>query len=408
MFLVLAFLTGFGGGDFSSYMPSTNLFFPKRLKGTALGIQAGIGNFGVSLVQFLTPIMIGVGIYGASAMFTKVDAKKVQAQFETIGKEETVRIFSTLDPEIQGKVVGAVHPKVLKKFKVDPKNTDYVASFGKLPPLAQSRGFANIHPKAAETALKEFKADEAVTNKPIYLQTAAFWYIPFLLIFGILSWIQLKSIPVKASIKEQFDIFGDKHTWYCTITYLMTFGGFSGLAAAFPMLIKTVYGTFPDAPDPLVYAFYGPLIGSASRVLFGFIADKTGGAILTTLSGVGLIVGASLLVGLGLLSPTSIEQFDMFVWVMLGLFFFTGIGNAATFRQYPIVFQHNPRQAAGVIGWTAAVAAFGPFIFSMLILVSINASGTPNAFFIGLIIFSIIATAINWYFYQRKGCERPS
>jgi NNP family nitrate/nitrite transporter-like MFS transporter len=240
------------------------------------------------------------------------------------------------------------------------------------------------------------------------LQTAAFWYIPFLLIFGILSWIQLKSIPVKASIKEQFDIFGDKHTWYCTITYLMTFGGFSGLAAAFPMLIKTVYGTFPDAPDPLVYAFYGPLIGSASRVLFGFIADKTGGAILTTLSGVGLIVGASLLVGLGLLSPTSIEQFDMFVWVMLGLFFFTGIGNAATFRQYPIVFQHNPRQAAGVIGWTAAVAAFGPFIFSMLILVSINASGTPNAFFIGLIIFSIIATAINWYFYQRKGCERPS
>lgn len=408
MFLVLAFLTGFGGGDFSSYMPSTNLFFPKRLKGTALGIQAGIGNFGVSLVQFLTPIMIGVGIYGASAMFTKVDAKKVQAQFETIGKEETVRIFSTLDPEIQGKVVGAVHPKVLKKFKVDPKNTDYVASFGKLPPLAQSRGFANIHPKAAETALKEFKADEAVTNKPIYLQTAAFWYIPFLLIFGILSWIQLKSIPVKASIKEQFDIFGDKHTWYCTITYLMTFGGFSGLAAAFPMLIKTVYGTFPDAPDPLVYAFYGPLIGSASRVLFGFIADKTGGAILTTLSGVGLIVGASLLVGLGLLSPTSIEQFDVFVWVMLGLFFFTGIGNAATFRQYPIVFQHNPRQAAGVIGWTAAVAAFGPFIFSMLILVSINASGTPNAFFIGLIIFSIIATAINWYFYQCKGCERPS
>src|SRR5574343_47675 len=408
VFMVLAFLTGFGGGDFSSYMPSTNLVCPKRLKGTALGIQAGIGNFGVSLVQFLTPIMIGVGIYGASAMFTKVDAKKVQAQFETIGKEETVRIFSTLDPEIHGKLVGAVHPKVLKKFKVDPKNTDYVASFGKLPPLAQSRGFANIHPKAAETALKEFKADEAVTNKPIYLQTAAFWYIPFLLIFGILSWIQLKSIPVKASIKEQFDIFGDKHTWYCTITYLMTFGGFSGLAAAFPMLIKTVYGTFPDAPDPLVYAFYGPLIGSTSRVLFGFIADKTGGAILTTLSGVGLIVGASLLVGLGLLSPTSIEQFDMFVWVMLGLFFFTGIGNAATFRQYPIVFQHNPRQAAGVIGWTAAVAAFGPFIFSMLILVSINASGTPNAFFIGLIIFSIIATAINWYFYQRKGCERPS
>jgi NNP family nitrate/nitrite transporter-like MFS transporter len=362
-------------------MPSTNLFFPKRLKGTALGIQAGIGNFGVSLVQFLTPIVIGFGVYGSSAMFTKVEAKDVQAQFEILGKEQTIKIFSTLDPEIQGKVISAVHPKVLKKFKVDPKNVDYVASFEKLPPLAQSR---------------------------IYLQTAAFWYVPFLLIFGFLAWMQLKSIPVKASIKEQFDIFGDKHTWYCTITYLMTFGSFAGLAAAFPMLIKTVYGPFPDAPDPLVYAFYGPLIGSASRVLFGFVADKVGGAILTTISGIGLIVGCGMLVGMDLLDPTSLDQFPMFVAVMLGLFFFTGIGNAATFRQYPIIFQHNTRQAAGVIGWTAAIAAFGPFIFAMLILTAINASGTPNPFFIGLIVFSLIATLVNWYFYQRKGCERPS
>jgi NNP family nitrate/nitrite transporter-like MFS transporter len=113
-------------------------------------------------------------------------------------------------------------------------------------------------------------------------------------------------------------------------------------------------------------------------------------------------------VTLGVLAPTSLDQFPTFVAVMLGLFFFTGIGNAATFRQYPIVFQHNPRQAAGVIGWTAAIAAFGPFIFSMLIMTSVNATGSPEAFFIGLAIFAVLATIINWYFYQRKGCERPS
>lgn len=408
VFMILAFLSGFGGGDFSSYMPSTNLFFPKRLKGTALGIQAGIGNFGVSLVQFLTPIMIGVGVYGASSMFTKIDPKEVKAQFEVLGPDETTRIFSTLNPDIQMNVVTSIDKKVLKANGVDAESTNYVEGFSKLPAAVQAKGFGNIHPKGAEKALKEFKADVAVKNTPIYLQTAAFWYIPFLLIFGVLAWFQLRSIPVKASIKEQFDIFKEKHTWYCTITYLMTFGGFSGLAAAFPMLIKTVYGTFPDAPDPLAYAFYGPLIGSASRVLFGFVADKTGGAILTTITGIGLVAGCALLVGMGLLTPTSMEQFDMFVIVMLGLFFFTGIGNAATFRQYPIVFQHNPRQAAGVIGWTAAVAAFGPFIFSMLILSSINASGSANTFFIGLLVFALIATAINWNLYQRRGCARPS
>lgn len=409
MFMILAFLTGFGGGDFSSYMPSTNLFFPKRLKGTALGIQAGIGNFGVSLVQFLTPVMIGIGVYGASAVFTKIEPKEVKAVFEKLGPDKTTEIFATLDNEIQGKVIEKVDKKVLKEFQGSTKSTEFVVIFNKIPVASQAKAFANIHPKAAEKALENFQSiDNGVKHSDVYLQTAAFWYIPFLLIFGVVSWIHLKSIPVKASIKEQVDIFKDKHTWYCTVTYLMTFGGFAGLAAAFPMLIKSVYGSFPNAPDPLTYAFYGPLIGSASRVLFGFVADKTGGAILTTISGIGLVTGSVLLVSLGLVAPSSMDQFPMFVTVMLGLFFFTGIGNAATFRQYPIVFQHNPRQAAGVIGWTAAIAAFGPFIFSMLILTAINATGTPNPFFIGLTVFGVIATFINWYFYQRKGCERPS
>ena len=51
VFMVLAFTAGFGGGDFSSYMPSTRFFFPKNMQGTALGVQAGIGNFGVHWAQ---------------------------------------------------------------------------------------------------------------------------------------------------------------------------------------------------------------------------------------------------------------------------------------------------------------------------------------------------------------------
>ena len=59
--MALAFFAGIGGGAFSGFMPSTSYFFPRRLQGTALGLQAGIGNFGVSLVQFLTPVVVGVG-----------------------------------------------------------------------------------------------------------------------------------------------------------------------------------------------------------------------------------------------------------------------------------------------------------------------------------------------------------
>jgi len=65
--MLLAFLAGLGGGNFSSFMPSTSLFFPKRLQGTALAIQAGIGNFGVSIVQFVTPWIIGFALFGGAA-----------------------------------------------------------------------------------------------------------------------------------------------------------------------------------------------------------------------------------------------------------------------------------------------------------------------------------------------------
>jgi NNP family nitrate/nitrite transporter-like MFS transporter len=111
---------------------------------------------------------------------------------------------------------------------------------------------------------------------------------------------------------------------------------------------------------------------------------------------------------MGLLTPTSVDQFPMFVWIMLGLFFFTGMGNAATFRQYPIIFADNQRQAAGVLGFTAAIAAFGPFIYNTSIGSIITSYGSPKPFFIGLIVFSAIATIINWYYYQRRGCEKPS
>jgi NNP family nitrate/nitrite transporter-like MFS transporter len=310
---------------------------------------------------------------------------------------------------VQTKILSNVKKNVLDSVTAAANSTDKVIIFASLPVKAKAKAIANANPKLAEKIINQINPENtAVKNKPIYLQSAAFWFVPFLIIMALVSWFYLKSIPMKASIKEQLDIFSNKHTWYCTITYVMTFGTFAGLSAAFPLMIKFLYGDFPNAPDPLVYAFYGPLIGSASRIAFGFVADKVGGAILTTITGLGILAGAIILVTQGLVAPTSMEQFPMFVTVILAMFFFTGIGNAGTFRQYPIIFKENPRQAAGVIGWTAAIAAFGPFIFSKLIGNNISANGTVNQFFIGVCFFTILATGINWWFYNRKNCEKPS
>ena len=61
----LALLCGFGGGNFSSSMANISFFFPKAEKGTALGLNAGLGNLGVSVVQFVVPIVITLGLFGA-------------------------------------------------------------------------------------------------------------------------------------------------------------------------------------------------------------------------------------------------------------------------------------------------------------------------------------------------------
>ncbi len=313
-FMVLAFFAGLGGGNFSSFMPSTSLFFPKKLQGTALGIQAGVGNFGVSVAQFLIPAVIGMAMVGSSQTFT------------------------------------------------DKKGTS-----------------------------------------SIFLQNASYIWAPFVIIGAFAAWFGLKSVPVQANFREQLDIFREKHTWIMTSLYVMTFGSFSGFAAVFPLLIKETYGKFPGGPDPLKYAFLGPLVGAAVRAAAGPVADKFGGAKVTMVSGFGMLVCA---LGVTVFAhPTGMETWGGFLWCMLGVFFFSGIGNASTFKQIPMIFP--PRQAGGVIGWTSAIAAYGPFFFSVAFGAIIAQTGNGTAFFYGAAVFYAVNLWITWWYYARKGAEKP-
>ena len=339
-FLILAFLSGIGGGAFSGFMPSTSYFFPNRLQGTALGIQAGIGNFGVSLVQFLTPWIVGfsmIGFFGASQSF-------------------------------KNPATGAV----------------------------------------SET----------------WYQNSALVYVPFLIVGTILAWTMLKSVPVTANFRKQIDIFNNIDTLWMTLLYVMTFGIFSGMSAQFGLLIKNLYGAGNTKivevvdganhllvagytiPDVAKYAFLGPLVGAGARVLFSPLTDKFGGAKWTLISGLGLF--GSIFYTIQYVSPdiaagaTSLNsEFHSFLYGMVAIFFFAGIGNAATFKQMPMIFE--PRQAGGVIGWVSAIAAFGPFLFGVCLV-----SFTPATFLTGLAGFVLICIAITWVRYAKPGAVKKS
>lgn len=313
--LLLGALAGIGGGAFSGFMPSTSYFFPRAKQGTALGLQAGIGNFGVSIVQFVTPWIIGFALFGAAQVLTN-------------------------------KQTGA--------------------------------------------------------TKDVWMQNAAYIWVPFVIVGVILAWILLRSVPVQArGLREQMDIFRNKNTWIMTFLYVVTFGTFSGLAAGFALLIGNLYGPAKfgaEGIDPLTYAFLGALVGSVARILAGPIADRVGGGKVTVVSALGIALGS--LYTIFQLNPTSVAQFPQFLIGMLVIFFFAGVGNASTFKQMPMIFDR--RQAGGVIGWTSAIAAYGPFIFGFML-----AYIAPVPFFAMGVFFALVAAGIAWWFYARKGAETP-
>ena len=65
IFAIIALLCGFGGGNFASSMSNISFFYPKAEQGTALGLNAGLGNLGVSVMQFVVPMIILIGAFGS-------------------------------------------------------------------------------------------------------------------------------------------------------------------------------------------------------------------------------------------------------------------------------------------------------------------------------------------------------
>ena len=316
--MALAFACGIGGGSFSGYMPSTGYFFPRRLAGTALGIQAGVGNMGMSIIQLMGPWLMGFGLFGITWI-----------------------------------------------------------------------------------------APQQAKDGQVWVHNVAIFFVPWTIVAAILAFTLLKDVPVKANIRQQIDIFSNPDTWYMTLMYVATFGLFSGFAAQFGLLIKNTYGpsselaaTFDKSLLPLgaTYAFLGPLIGSVIRMCWGPLCDKFGGAIWTFVSVVGM--GVTLAVTTFFLHPTDPAQFPGFLWAMLAMFFFSGLGNAGTFKQMPMIMPK--RQAGGAIGFTAAVASLGPFLVGIALTLM-----PTHVFFYGCAVFCVVCAVICWVRYAKPGAKRP-
>ena len=156
VFVIISLLCGFAGANFASSMANISFFFPKAKQGGALGVNGGLGNMGVSVMQLVAPLVVSVSVF---------------------------------------------------------------AIFG---------GTGSQQPDGSM----------------LYLENAAWIWVPFLIIFTLAAWFFMNDLSAsKASLSEQLPVLKRLHLWIMALLYLATFGSFIGFSAGFAMLSKT---QFPD------------------------------------------------------------------------------------------------------------------------------------------------------------------
>jgi NNP family nitrate/nitrite transporter-like MFS transporter len=411
VFQLMALWSGVGGGNFASSMSNISTFFPKRLQGTALGLNAGLGNFGVTTMQIVIPLVMTMGLFGAFGGESRALVKdsgwilgKIAAGTPTWIQNAGFAWVLSLVPLSLLCWWGMNNLKT-----VSPATGSPVVAFAKITYLYSlafipSVGMLYLYLPA-----------------PTGLGLLNMWVAIPLDIIAALLMMRLAAFgAMKENVQKQFAIFSNKHTWSMTALYVVTFGSFIGFSMALPLAITVIFGyqhtpdaagvlqhtlKNPNAPSALTYAWIGPFVGAAVRPLGGWISDKVGGSIVTQIISAIMVV-ASAAVGYVMLqayqSAAPEQHFMTFMGLFIVLFAASGIGNGSTFRSVGFIFDRQ--QAGPVLGWTSAVAAYGAFIAPVLIGQQIKA-GTPQYAFYGFAVFYAACLVLNWWFYLRPGAE---
>ena len=414
VFQALALLSGLGGGNFASSMSNISFFYPKKVQGLVLGLNAGLGNFGVTTMQILVPLAMTFGLFGAlggepmilqSTSGTLIG--KIPAGSETYIQNAGFIWLVFLIPLA---ILGWWGMNNIRTQEVSPNIGSPVGAFSIITGMLLV-GFATAIFGLWLLLPSSANGSGLGVPKEIVL----------LIVIALTVFLMRFVLPdaAKANLNHQYKIFGNKHTWVMSVIYTMTFGSFIGYAAAFPLAIKVIFGyqhimvegtlthdtLNSNGPSALMYAWMGPFIGALIRPLGGWISDKIGGALVTQACSVVMVIcalGVAYYMKAAYASATPEEYFLPFFLLFLVLFAATGIGNGSTFRTIPNVF--SKEQSGPVLGWTSAIAAYGAFYIPKVFGEQIKAT-TPEVALYGFAAFYGVCIVINWWFYLRPKAE---
>lgn len=278
----------------------------------------------------------------------------------------------------------------------------------------------------------------------VHLAYAGLMWMPFIVLAAFCAWRYMDSITqARSDTRSYARATRQGQTWVMSILYIGTFGSFIGYSFALPLVIRN---TFPEFLAQHAFiatylaglGFMGALVGSVSRPLGGWLADRVGGARVT----LAVFVGMAVFTALGMVGVSN-HSFALFFAAYMVIFLLAGMGNGSTYRMIPVIFGAlgrraaaargaDPeqtrvafkRQAAAVIGIAGAIGAFGGFLIqvafrqaSLGVTAAVKAAEGPaeklavaqqhadwslGALWVFLGAYAVLAV-VTWAWYLRRG-----
>jgi NNP family nitrate/nitrite transporter-like MFS transporter len=242
-------------------------------------------------------------------------------------------------------------------------------------------------------------------------------YLPLIVLAALGAVLRMDNLATaRNDTKAMREVVRDGHCWAMSLLYVGTFGSFIGYGFAFGLVLQNQFHRTPV--QAAAVTFLGPLLGSLSRPLGGWLADRFGGARVTFVNFALMALCAAVLVVAG-----DMRSLVLYTVGFIALFVFSGVGNGSTYKMIPAIYRakalveiasgvdehtallRGRRLSGALIGVAGAIGALGGVGINLAFRQSFAAakSGTPAV--VGFLVFYAVCFAVTWAVYLRQPAQ---